>query len=77
MRNRGLIGIVVLGLVLYGAVAVAQDLSRYREFELGSAVAAVSTLTGAPGSELKAIHQRPAVTAARAVVLDASEAPHR
>ena len=61
MRNRGLIGIGVLGLVLYGGVAAAQDLSRYREFELGSAVAAVSTLTGVAGSELKAIHQRPAV----------------
>ena len=61
MRNRGLIGIGVLGLVLSGAVAAAQDLSRYRAFELGSAVAAVSALTGVAGSELKAIHQRPAV----------------
>jgi hypothetical protein len=61
MRNSGLIGIGVSGLVLYGAVAAAQDLSRYREFELGSAVAAVSTITGVAGLELKAIHQRPAV----------------
>jgi hypothetical protein len=61
MRNRGLIGVGVLGVVLSGAVVAAQDLSRYREFELGSSVAAVSTLTGAAGSELKATHQRPAV----------------
>jgi len=61
MMNRGVIGIGVLGLVLYGAVATAQDLTRYREFELGSAVATVSTLTGPAGLELNAIHQRPAV----------------
>jgi hypothetical protein len=61
MRNRGLIGVGVLGVVLFGAVATAQDLSRYREFELGSSVAAVSALTGVAGSELKATHQRPAV----------------
>jgi hypothetical protein len=61
MRYRRSIGIGALGLVLYGAVAAAQDLTRYREFELGSAVAAVSTLTGVAGSELKTIHQRPAV----------------
>jgi cold shock CspA family protein len=61
MRNRGWIGVGVLGVVLSGAVAAAQDLSRYRDFELGSSVAAVSTLTGVAGSELKAIHQRPAV----------------
>jgi hypothetical protein len=40
MRNRGLIAVGVLGVVLSGAVAAAQDLSRYREFELGSSVAA-------------------------------------
>ena len=61
MRNRELIGVAVLGIVLSGALAAAQDLSRYREFELGSSVAVVSTLTGVAGSELKAIHQRPAV----------------
>ncbi len=63
MRNRGLIGIGIglLGVVLSGAVAAAQDLSRYREFELGSSVAAVSGLTGVAGSELKTIHQRPVV----------------
>jgi hypothetical protein len=61
MRNRGWIGVGVLGIVLSGAVAGAQDLSRYREFALGSSVAAVSTQTADAGSELKALHQRPAV----------------
>jgi hypothetical protein len=61
MRRLGLIRIGVLGFVLDASGAAAQDFDRYREFELGSAVAAVSTLTGVAGSELKAIHQRPAV----------------
>lgn len=61
MRRRALIAVGVLGSVLHGSSAAAQDFGRYREFELGSAVAAVSTLTGVAGSELKAIHQRPAV----------------
>ena len=61
MTRRGSIVVGVLGFVLYGSSAAAQDLDRYREFELGSAVAAVSTLTGVAVSELKAIHQRPAV----------------
>lgn len=54
MRNRGSIGVGVLGVVLFGAVAAADDLGRYREFALGSSVAAVSTLTGVAGSELRA-----------------------
>ena len=39
----------------------AQDLSQYRNFQLGSDVASVSTLAGVPSSEAKTIHQRPAV----------------
>lgn len=35
--------------------------SQYRNFELGSKVAAVSAATGGIGSEAKTIHQRPAV----------------
>jgi hypothetical protein len=61
MRRCGLIRVGVLGFVLSASGAAAQDFDRYREFELGSAVAAVATLTGVAGSELKAIHQRPAV----------------
>jgi hypothetical protein len=61
MRNRELIGACVLGVVLSGSVAAGQDVGRYREFELGTTVAAVATLTGIATSELKAIHQRPAI----------------
>ena len=38
-----------------------QDFDRYREFELGSAVASVSMLTGVAESEVKQIDQRPAL----------------
>ena len=38
-----------------------QSLSQYRNFELGSGLAAVTTATGAVGSEAKTLHQRPAV----------------
>jgi hypothetical protein len=60
-RSSRLIGVGVLAVVLSGAAVAAEDLNRYREFELGSSVATVSTLTGVAGSELKAVHQRPAV----------------
>lgn len=39
----------------------AQGLARYREFQLGSNVASVSTLAGVAPSEAKTIHQRPAL----------------
>jgi len=61
MTNLRFIGACVFGLVLCGSAAAAQDFDRYREFELGSAVGAVSTLTGVAESELKPIHQRPAL----------------
>jgi hypothetical protein len=61
MLHRGSIGVVVLGITLSASVVAAQDFHRYREFELGSTVAAVSALTTVAGSELKLIHQRPAV----------------
>lgn len=40
----------------------AQDLSRYRTFELGTDVAAVSALTGVPASEATIVHQRPVLS---------------
>jgi hypothetical protein len=39
----------------------AQDAMRYREFELGSRLAAVTALTGVTPSQVKIIHQRPAL----------------
>ena len=61
MKHLGLIGACAFAFVLCGSAATAQDFGRYREFELGSAVATVSMRTGVPESELKSIHQRPAV----------------
>ena len=61
MRNCGFVGVGVLGLLLCGTASSAQDLGRYREFELGSDVAVVSTVTGTAASDLKVIHHRPAV----------------
>lgn len=51
-----------VGLVCCSTQALAgQGLSRYRNFELGSDLASVSTLAGLPSSEAKTIHERPAV----------------
>jgi hypothetical protein len=61
MRNCGFVGVGVVGLVLCGTASSAQDLGRYREFELGSDVAVVSTVTGTASSDLKVIHHRPAL----------------
>jgi hypothetical protein len=60
-RNRGLIGVCVLGFALYRTALGAQDLARYRGFELGSEVAAVSAVTGVAVSEVKIVHHRPAL----------------
>jgi hypothetical protein len=38
-----------------------QDLSRYRDFQLGSSLTSVAALSGAAASEPKTIHQRPAL----------------
>lgn len=61
MKKLELIGAGVFGLVLCAITVTAQDFGRYREFELGSAVNAVSMLTGVAESEVKQIHGRPAV----------------
>jgi hypothetical protein len=47
-------------LVVVGS-ASAQDLEVYREFRLGSSVAAVSSLTAPRASDLRVIHERPAL----------------
>lgn len=61
MKRLELIGACVFGLILSGSAATAQDFGRYRGFELGSAAATVSKLTGVAESELKPIHRRPAL----------------
>ena len=61
MRNCGFISVCALTLALYGPALGAQDLDRYREFELGSEVAAVSRVTGTALSDVKVVHHRPAL----------------
>ena len=61
MKNCGFVSVGVLGLVLGGTASSAQDLGHYREFELGSDVMVVSTVAGTAASDLKVIHQRPAL----------------
>lgn len=52
---------VILMLGLTSAVASAEDLSRYRQFQFGTAPSAVAKQTGASPSDVKTIHRRPAL----------------
>jgi hypothetical protein len=61
VTNCGFIGLIVTGLALCATALTAQDFDRYRQFELGSGVAAVSTVTGSAPSDLRIVHQRPAL----------------
>jgi hypothetical protein len=49
-------------MTIFGNRLDAQDLLRYRTFELGSDVAAVSALTGVAASEATIVHQRPVLS---------------
>ena len=52
---------VVASALVFAAVDVqAQDLSRYRDFQLGNTVDAVQKMSGATANDLKTIQQRPA-----------------
>lgn len=62
MQNCRFVGIGVVGMVLCGtAIVAAQDFGRYREFQLGSHLAAISMLTGTIDSDVKIVHERPAL----------------
>lgn len=61
MMNARTLAICAFGMALVGHRLDAQDLSRYRTFELGSTLASVATLTGVASSDAKTIHQRPAL----------------
>jgi hypothetical protein len=55
------VGVCAFGIVCSTHALQAQSLSRYRNFDLGSNVAAVSTATSVAPSAAKTIRQRPAV----------------
>ena len=61
MINTRNLGISVCWLVLWAPFLFAQDLSRYREFQLGMNLQSVTEKTDARPSEVKLLHQRPAV----------------
>ena len=61
MMNARTLAICAFGMALVGHRLDAQDLSRYRTFELGSTLASVATLTGVASSDAKTIHKRPAL----------------
>jgi len=53
--------IAVIGVVLSAQLLSAQDLSTYRDFHVGMSLAAVTKQTATNPSEVKVIHQRPAL----------------
>lgn len=60
MKNS-LIALCACILILSAQLLEAQDRMRYREFQLGTDVASVAKLIGTAPSEVKLVHQRPAV----------------
>ena len=61
MRNASTLATCALGILMAAHGLEGQSLQQYRNFQFGSGLAAVSTLTGVATSEAKTIHQRPAV----------------
>ena len=61
MMNKCTLSVCAFGVLLMAQVLDGQGLAQYREFALRSDVATVSKLTGVPTSELKTIHERPAI----------------
>ena len=59
IRLRAL-GVVALACVLSAAALHGQDRSRYRDYQLGGGLSAISTLAGVPASEVRTLHSRPA-----------------
>jgi hypothetical protein len=61
MMSSRTLAICTCGTLLLTIHLSGQGLAHYRNFELKSDLAAISTLIGEPASEAKLIHQRPAV----------------
>ena len=52
--------IIAVGLILGGQPAFAQDLSRYRDYALGSSLDSVVATSGVRTAEAKTLQERPA-----------------
>ena len=52
--------LIAVGFVLGARPLAAQDLSRYRDYALGSSLASVIAATGADAADVRVIHERPA-----------------
>ena len=61
MMNRRTLAAGTLGLALLTQPVDGEGLARYRTFEFGMNVGAVSALTGVVAAEVKTVHQRPAL----------------
>ena len=61
MMNPRTVAVCVFAITLMDTRLEAQDLSRYRDFALGTDLAAVSALTGVASSEATVVHARPAL----------------
>ena len=61
MMNKCTLSVGAFGVLLMAQALDGQGPAQYREFALRSDVATVSKLTGVPTSELKTIHERPAI----------------
>ena len=60
-RKTGLTPALFLTFALSPAAVWAEDLSRYRDFQLGADFATIAKQTNANPSQVKTIHQRPAL----------------
>ena len=61
MTTLHTVAVCAFALTIGGQPVDAQDLSRYRAFDLGASVATVSAATGVASSEATVLHQRPAL----------------
>jgi hypothetical protein len=52
---------MVVALAFLPTAALAEDLSKYRSFQLGADIATINKLTGTDPSQTKVIHRRPAL----------------
>jgi hypothetical protein len=55
------LAMTVAGVVLAASLAHGQDRARYRDYQLGGDVPSISALSGVARSEIKTLHERPAV----------------